>query len=76
MAMGHTINRKMASWDDSKWDELIGIVKTIPPALTVKLLQSEFPITDWAWWLVKRPGIWPKMIVSTAKLLVSHLRSR
>jgi digeranylgeranylglycerophospholipid reductase len=61
LEIGSAINRRMAQWDDSEWDEKIGMIRGIPANLMAELLQSNFPLAGLARWLLTRPAQWPRV---------------
>jgi digeranylgeranylglycerophospholipid reductase len=48
LRLAHTISRRIAQWDDRKWDERLEIVKLLSPGQFVELLKSNLS-GGWLW---------------------------
>jgi len=69
LLIGHVLNERIGNWDDERWDEIIRIVRTIPPGVFAKLLQSEFSASDILPWIMLRPHLWTKATYYAIKVL-------
>jgi digeranylgeranylglycerophospholipid reductase len=67
---GYLLNKSLAHWDDAKWDKGIDILKSVPNRLLTQMLQSDFSTRDFAWWLARKPRLWPKFIKYGLKVIV------
>ena len=76
LSIGHRLNLRMATWDDDDWDKRVRVLRTMPPRLFVKLVQSEFPAFGIGAWLGLRPQLWVKGVVSVLKVLPHYLSGR
>ena len=75
ISIGHVVNRRMADWEDAKWDERVRLVKTLPTPLFAKLIQSEFSALDILRWMATQPTMWPRAARYGVRL-VGRLASR
>jgi len=65
LAIGQFLNRRMAKWDDQKWNLRVRQFQGLPHDLVPRLLQSEFTPADLVRSVAKHPSLWPTL-VSTA----------
>ena len=75
LMIGHVMNERMGTWDDDRWDEIIRLIRTIPPRMFAKLLQSEFSSSDILPWIIRRPNLWPRAARYAAKVVFRRFRS-
>jgi digeranylgeranylglycerophospholipid reductase len=58
LRIGGIMNRRLAASTDGEWDHKVRLVKSLPPGLVPKLLQSEFPVPGLLRWVAARPHLW------------------
>jgi flavin-dependent dehydrogenase len=66
LRLAHRISRRIAQWDDRKWDERLEIVKLLSPAQFVQLLKSRLS-GGWLWRLAASN---PRAAAAGAKVLL------
>lgn len=74
LRIGASINRRIAGWNDARWDAAVRSVRDVPPAALAALLQSEFSLRDVGAWLLARPGNWPRLARWTAAAAYDYAR--
>lgn len=73
LRISRIINQRIATWDDEEWDKHIRVLKTIPPKMLAKLLQSEFSVLEILYWILLRPPLWPRAVRYTCRFLLHRL---
>ena len=76
LAIGYMVNKRIAQWDDRKWDEGIRAFRTMPSGLVINVLLSQFPVLSILSWLVTGPRWWPKAFWYGLKALVISIRGQ
>jgi digeranylgeranylglycerophospholipid reductase len=64
LRLGHHINRRIARWDNAKWDRRVELLKKLTPDQFVEALKTNLT-SGWVWDLLRSH---PSLLVQAAKL--------
>ncbi len=73
LKIGYIMNRKMAQWDDSEWDDKVQFIQSIPTYLFAEILQSQFTLKNIFSFVATHPSMWPRALRYTVKGVLQYI---